>query len=164
MLTVSNTGVLCCVLLATAGCFRYTQVPLENAPIGEKVRVRMSETALQRLLETVGGNSTESGRTIEGVLLQVNERDLLLAIPVASRGLQTPTAFHQRAVVRHDDVMELCVKQLDRQKTAVVLATAGAALSAILMRFVIGEYGGTTKPPPDPGPLEAIVRANRIPY
>lgn len=154
----SRSGMaLLSLLLATTGCFHYTPVPLSRLPEGGEVRVRLSERGATRLGGGEGNQLAHLDRTVEGDLVRVNGEILMVAVPVAARHaapFARSPAMYRRVAIPLEDVLAVELRELDRKKTGIVLAGAGAAVFAFVLYHFGGEFGGTTKPPPDPGPGE----------
>lgn len=147
------------VLIASAltlGCFEYRQVPIAAAPVGKEVRVNLTDAGYNRLAGTAGDQLPRLRRTIEGPLISATEQSLLLGVTSWQGRAGTRETLHQRIAVPVSDVLGLERRMLDRRKTTIIAAGAGAALLAFIGYYVSGEFGGTTSPFPEPGQGESL--------
>jgi len=90
------------------GCYSYRVVPVEQAPVGETVRARVSSAEAERLREVIGRDD----RVVEGELLAPPDSAILVAVrtSVIDASVQT----HQRVTVPRQGLVELEVRRLDR--------------------------------------------------
>ena len=147
------------VLLLTPlalGCFEFRQVPIAAAPVGKEVRVNLTDSGYHRLAATAGDQVPRLRRTLEGPLISVDEKGLVLGITSWQGRPGSRESLYQRIAVPVSDVLGLERKVLDRRKTTLIAAGAGAALIAFIAYYVSGEFGGSTSPFPEPGPGETI--------
>jgi hypothetical protein len=140
----------------TLGCFEYRPVPLTTPPVGKEVRVHLTDAGYNRLSETTADGVPRLRRTMDGSLISADGQRLLVAVASWQGRPGTRETLHQRIAVPVSDVISLERKLLDRRKTTLVAAGAGAALVAFIAYYVSGEFGGTTSPFPEPGPGESI--------
>ena len=107
------------------GCYSYQVVPVEQAPVGETVRARVSPAEAERLREVIGRDD----RVVEGELLAPPDSSLLVAVrtSVVDASVQT----HQRVAVPRQGLLELEVRRLDRWKTAGITAVVVGVASAL---------------------------------
>lgn len=116
------------LLAALAGCYSYTAVPVESAPIGADVRARISAAEGERLSEVLGSED----RTLEGQLVERQDGGILMTVatvPVVS-GVSVERG-RQRVVVPRGGLLALEVRRLDRPKTIGVIAIAAAAATYV---------------------------------
>jgi hypothetical protein len=147
------------VLLLTplaVGCFEFRQVPVAAAPIGQDVRVRVTDAGYDRLAATIGEQVPRLRRILDGPLISVDDRSLLMGLATWHGRPGSRESLYQRVSVPLSDVISVERKVLDRRKTTLVAVGAGAVLIAFIARYVSGEFGGTTSPFPEPGPGESI--------
>jgi hypothetical protein len=107
------------------GCYSYRVVPVEQVPVGETVRARVSAAEAERLREVIGRDD----RVLEGQLLAPADSGVLVAVrtSVIDAAVQT----HQRILVPRQGLLELEVRRLDRWKTAGIAAVVVAAATAV---------------------------------
>ena len=139
-----------------AGCFRYSYVPLADAPVGQEVRVHLSREGHARLSSAVGEALPDLPRVVDGSLVQANARQLLISVRVATDSRVASAGLRQRLAIPAGDIQQLEVRQLDRKKVVLIGVGAGLALGAIIAHYVGGVFGGTTGPFPEPGPTELV--------
>ncbi|MGH7476284.1 MAG: hypothetical protein ACRELD_08345 [Longimicrobiales bacterium] len=145
------TGAMLAVSLT--GCYTYIPVEPGSAPAGAEVRARITAAEAQRLANIRGSAS----RSLEATVESRNDGSLLLRVPVAERqSARTVEAIHQRIEVLDSEILELELRQLDRTRTAAVIAGGALALgAAAVIGFQGSEPGGE---PPDGGtPPEARI-------
>ena len=151
---LARHGVLAGILFGGAGCFEYAHVPLDPMPVGHSVRALLSDSGFARLALASDGELPSLSRAIEGDLVRADSDSISLAVRVWSGGAGADNQLEQLLVIARRDVLEIEVKQLDRQKTAIVGAIAGAALAAFVVHELSGHFGGTTTGTGPPGPTE----------
>jgi hypothetical protein len=134
------------------GCYQFTRVPLEGAPVGREVRVHLSEAGYLRLADEVGEFVPHLGHTVEGDLVQADEQQLLVAVPSRPDAATGGVGFHQRVAIPLSDVVGIELKEFNKGRVALITVSAGAALVAFIVYYVSGEFGGTTAPFPEPAP------------
>jgi hypothetical protein len=120
------------VLMSTVfgGCYSYRVVPVEQAPVGETVRARVSPAEADRLREVIGRDD----RVVEGELLAPPDSAILVAVrtSVVDASVQT----HQRVTVPRQGLLELEVRRLDRWKTVgIAAAVVGVASALAITQF-----------------------------
>ena len=118
------------LLAALAGCYSYTTVPVESAPIGADVRARISAAEGERLSEVLGSED----RTLEGQLVDRQDGGILMTVataPVVS-GVSVERG-RQRVAVPREGLLALEVRRLDRPKTIGVIAVAAAAATYVAL-------------------------------
>lgn len=140
----------------SSGCFQYTQVPLAQAAVGREIRVHLTDSGYARLHETAGDQLPQLRKTVEGPLIAANDQRILVAVPVWTGGPTTHEILQQRVAIPIADVLGLERKSLDKRRTTLIVAGAGAALVAFIAYHVSGEFGGTTGTFPEPGQTESI--------
>jgi hypothetical protein len=107
------------------GCYSYRVVPVEQAPVGETVRARVSAAEAEQLRDLIGRDD----RLVVGQLLASPDSNLLVAVRTA--GADAPVQMHQRITVPRQGLLELEVRRFDRWKTLGVAAVAVAAVTAV---------------------------------
>lgn len=106
------------------GCYSYRVVPVEQAPVGETVRARVSLTEAVRLREAIGRDD----RVVEGQLLEAADTSILVAVRTPS---DATVRTHQRVALPRSGLLELEVRRFDRLKTAGIAAVIVAAVTAV---------------------------------
>ena len=121
------------VVLAAAtlgGCYSYRVVPVEQAPVGQTVRARVSVAEAERLREVLGRDD----RVLEGELLAPPDSSILVAVRTSLVDASVQT--HQRIAVPRQGLLELEVRRLDRWKTLGITAIViGAATAVAVSQF-----------------------------
>lgn len=132
-------------VVLTVGCFRYTGVQPVSLPAnGQQVRVELTSDGFGRLVAALGPDFPHSGRHVEGELVEADAAQLLVAIRVWSDGAGPANQLQQRVSIPVRDVVELQVKALDTQRTALVAVGAAAVLGSVVAHHLRGTFGGTT--------------------
>ena len=153
--------VVALAVLLCPGCFRYTPVALDQVPVGTAIRAQLSAEGLQRL-------QSRLDTTVEGSLLRATELDarligrdterVLLSIPWVRTGdVYKSQTLHQEVDLPRADVLQISLKRLDRKRTGAVVGVLAVAVGVTAYKVLTGESGGTTRPPDDPGPVEAVI-------
>ena len=122
------------------GCYSYQVVPVEQAPVGQTVRARVSPAEAERLREVIGRDD----RVVEGELLEPPDSGILVAVRTSDAEASVQT--HQRVTVPRQALVELEVRRLDRWKTlgitAVLVGAAGALAASQFNTDKPTENGG----------------------
>ena len=114
---------------ALSACFAYTAAPPSGLRIGERVRVRVSGAEADRLEQTLG----QSGRTIEGDLLEQADSSISLGVPLPYQLDATTMASRaqQRIVIPRAELQALELRRLDKMRTSLLVGVGVAAVVAI---------------------------------
>lgn len=118
-----------------SSCYSYTSVPLESAPSGEEVRVRISSTRAEELQEVL----LREDRVLEGTVVSADVGSLLLEVPaavVAAAG--QVDRLNQRVTLTGPEIVEVEVRHLNKLKTGAV----AAAIVATGTYLAIQAFGG----------------------
>jgi hypothetical protein len=107
------------------GCYSYRVVPVEQAPVGETVRARVSPTEAERLRDVLGRDE----RVLEGQLLAQPDSAILVAVRTSL--VDASVSTHQRVALPRQGLLELEVRRLDRWKTLGVAGLVVAAATAV---------------------------------
>jgi hypothetical protein len=143
---------------ALAGCYAYTAVPVESAPVGADVRARISAAEAERLRDVLGGED----RTLNGRLEERQDSGAIL-MTVATVPRYDGVALErgrQRILVPREGLVTLEMRRLDRRKTIGVIAVAAAAATYV----VVNQFGtekaqsGTNRGNPERRVARPIVR------
>ena len=141
------------LLLALPGCYTYVPIQLEAVPTGAAVRSRLAPEGAARIEGLIQSNS----RVIEGKLLERDDQQVLLFVPSAREtvGYQVQT-LHQVLAIPRSHIYDVELRRLDRARTYGLVALAGAALAAVVVRVISGGSENKTDPPGGGGPEEWI--------
>lgn len=136
-----------------AACYRYVPVEPAEAPVGAEVRAHLAERARARLQPLLRGTE----RHLDGEVLGRGTDTLLLELPVAmpADGLRT-RELSQRVNLSHDDILALELKELDRVRTAALVAGLGTGVVVLAAKALSGRTESQTLPPGG-GPPEIVV-------
>ena len=141
-LTLATLAVL------VGGCYSYRVVPVEQAPVGETVRARVSPTEAARLRDVIG----REDRLLEGQLLETADTSILVAVRTPS---DATVRTHQRVALPRSGLVELEVRRFDRLKTAGIAAVFVAALTAV----AVNQFNSST---PSGGEGKGGTNASRV--
>jgi hypothetical protein len=144
-------------VILTAGCYRYEYVPLASAPVGEEVRVHLSEQGFARLIDGQRDEAAVTSPRLDGRLELSADNLVVLTVTLPSDPGNSRVDLRQRLLIPAGDVLQVERRQLDKTKTAIVAVGTTALVAALVVRSVSGTFGGSTKEPP---PQES---ENRIP-
>ena len=123
------------LLFLTAGCYTYSEVPVQNAAPGASVRARVSGTEADRLEAVLG----RDGRVLEGSVVENNGEELLLAVRSATTAAGTSTdRLYQRLTIPGSEIVELEARRIDPWRTAGVVAV-GVGLAAYVAVVALQE-------------------------
>jgi hypothetical protein len=138
------------LLVVTAACFEYTTVRPELAQVGRPVRVHLTEPGFSRLSAEAAGALPHLGRVIEGDLVEATGQQMLVAVRVGWDPSVEGDRLQQRLAIPIADIWQVEVRQLNKTKTALIVAGATVAVGSIIVSTIHGQYGGTTiGPQPD---------------
>jgi hypothetical protein len=117
------------VAFALSACYSYAAAPPSGARVGERVRVRVSGAAADRLEPTLG----HSDRTIEGDLLEQADSSIALGVALPNQmGAGTMTSRpQQRIVIARAELQELELRRLDKVRTSLLVGVGVGAVVAI---------------------------------
>lgn len=138
--------------LATAGCYRYTEVPVASLQPGAEVRARLTAVAVDRLRD--GGSG--AGRLIEdftvtGRVSRIPSDSLVLDVTVAQPDatFRGPSTLASLALARAD-LRSAELRRIDRGRTTLTVAAIGAAAVAFAV-FAVNRGGRSLGTIPGPG-------------
>ena len=117
--------------LVLAGCYSYTTLPPGSAPIGERVRVRVSGAEAERLEPIIG----VTDRQIEGELLEQADSSVSLEVPLllpAQGGGTVAERAHQRIIIPRSDLQEVELRRIDKTRTTLLVGGGIAGVAAIV--------------------------------
>lgn len=141
------------VALLFAGCYRYVPLEPAEAPVGAEVRAHLTEGARARLQPLLRGTE----RHLNGEVVGRGTDTLVLELPVAmpADGLRT-RELAQRVNLSREDMVALERKELDRLRTAALVAGLGTGVVALAVKVLSGRTESQTLPPGG-GPPEIVV-------
>ncbi len=144
--TVLRLSIVTLALLFGAGCYRYTPVRVEAAPVGADVRVELTAEAATRLESTLG----YAADALTGSLVERDPRLVVRTEVPPVRGL-VRRSLRQPVVLEPGDVVVVHVRELDRTRTALLAGGVAAAVVGVAAMAISGTFGGTTEPgrPPE---------------
>lgn len=140
-------------VLAT-GCFKYTYVRPAQAPVGSQVSVHLTESGFSRLSSSVGSDVPRLERTIEGTVVQSDSSKMLVATRVWTESASSRDWLEQRLDIPTSDITQVELKQLNKRNATLIGVGAGVVFAALVVGWVTGAFGGTTKGEGDPGEPE----------
>lgn len=146
-----------------AGCYSFTPIPVDPAPVGQNVRVYVTRTGAPEVLSVT--ESVGVIPEIRGQVTGVEDGSLLLRMPIRPEpGTGAGLAdIAQLVRVPTDEIVALELQEFSPARTAFLVA-GGAALAAAIV-FVIIDASGQDGPtdPPDPPLLMRRMPILRIP-
>ena len=130
-------GLLACALSA---CYSYAAAPPSGAHVGERIRVRVSGAESDRLEPALG----QSGRTIEGDLLEQADSSIVLgvALPYQLDATTMASRAQQRIVIPRAELQELELRRLDKLRTSLLVGVGVAGVVAIAASKGSSLFGG----------------------
>ncbi len=126
------------LVVLLAGCYRNVPVRIGSVPPGSDVVVRLTVEGRQHVEELTGLRRVE----LSGQLLQWAE-EITISVPVIVRSGTLDRGLRQPITVRADEVVGVDVRELDRGRTAIVVAGVGAVVGAVLVATVVKVIGGS---------------------
>lgn len=153
-------GALLAVVLSGSGCYHYVAVSPDMVAANEKVRVRITPSAAQRLSNELGMYTTE----IDGKLSRRAPDSLVVAVPIERkyRGIAIDSTL-QSLTLGRSEVIDVRRSELSRGRT--ILTGAGVVAGfALLVHEVVqltNPNPGTDETLPPPPPLGARTHARR---
>jgi hypothetical protein len=137
------------MLIALSGCYSYATIDPANTQPGTSVRARINgQTADQ--LEPLLGMET---RILTGLIIAAAPDTMIIEVPISSsdpNGGRGITRLNQRVSVPRSGMLELESRTLNRGRTAIVAASAGAGITALIVTgYILGP--GKEKLPGEPG-------------
>jgi Na+/H+-dicarboxylate symporter len=142
-----RTAVALLLMLSVGGCYKYSYEPLAQAPVGEDVRVHLSEQGFARLMES-RRDFTPASPTIDGKLAANGAGEIALMISLPPNPTTPGLELRQSVSIPASDVLQIERRQLDRTKTTVAAVGAGAVVAGLIVYSVRGTFGGTTTETP----------------
>lgn len=147
---------LSALLLPLVGCYSHAVTSLDAVSPGQHVRVTVTPAAGEQISQLVGYEE----RTLEGELAEITDGAFYMTIPsgVRQEGFRFET-LHQKLRFTQEDVVMIERRQLDRTRTALLVAGVGVAVTAVVLDSFRGKSGGDTRQPPGEPPSQV-----RIPW
>ncbi len=139
---------LIALAFSSSGCFRYVPAQLETTAPGEGVRVLTTRRGAAELANIL--DLGETAPIVDGTLVGVEGRDLLLLVPAGRRqdGFMS-TNLSQTIRIPTGEIVSFRRRELDKASTGFVLA-AGAGLATAVVLFILNPSGGENMTPEDP--------------
>jgi hypothetical protein len=129
-----------------AGCHKYTPINSTAVPVGAEVRAHLTERGLQQL-EFVPRRDPWQ---VDGSLMRIDERDLVLSIPLPSDG-RSPgrRQINQLVTLTREDFVGLDLKETDHTRSALTIGAVGAAFAVVAIMIVTGDFDNDEQVPED---------------
>lgn len=156
------------------GCVSYMPVELQTVPPGRDVRVEMTRLGFAALPEIPG----QSGPRLVGTIAGRDDEQLRLRVPIAV--LQDGSALRQEVVIPARDILRAEIREVNRTRTGIVIATGLATGVALYLsldrgRPFTGEEeeereeegdGGPAQPAQSPSasPWRSVLLSIRVPF
>jgi hypothetical protein len=158
------------VVLGTAvfasGCYTYVPTQFTTIPIGEGVRVYLSQSGVDRLRQV--GAEALPGLTdrpvLSGRLVRRDASEFSLQVPVGTR----QTGFHtaeidQQVTLPVADLVQVERRQVSSLRTALSVAGGTAALASVVVLVVNGARRPVDNGGPDPDNLRIPLLSVPVP-
>jgi hypothetical protein len=151
---IRNAAVVLGTSVFTGACYSYVPASFNAVPIGEGVRLYLSEAGLDSLRRAAGDAIPSIGDrpVVSGILVRRDANDLSLRIPVATR----QSGFHeteldQRVSLPVADLIQVEQRKLSTAKTALAVAASAVVLTTLVVTVMTGARQpiDTGNPPSD---------------
>lgn len=148
--------VLSAAILAAlaSGCYRYSDVTADALRPGARVRARISAAEAQQLSQQLGSER----RVLEGEVVAADASAVTMAIRSDLEPSSTTSLLRQRVAIAPSAILELQVRELDRARTAGVVAAGVAAVAVAALAIEGGVFGGGNEKPNNEANLIPIIR------
>jgi hypothetical protein len=159
-LVVVGTAVL------SSGCYTYVPAQFTTIPIGEGVRVYLSQAGVDRLRQV--GADALPGLTdrpvLSGRLVRRDASEFSLQVPVGTR----QAGFHvaeldQQVTLPVTDLVQVERRQVSNVRTAISVAAGTAALTTVVVMIVNGARRPVDNTGPDPDNLRIPIFSLPVP-
>jgi hypothetical protein len=138
----ARIGVLL-VMATLGGCYSYLPTRPESVPLGEAVRLRLTEQEAANFPDL----RLDAGRLLEGRLFRVTDAAVTVETMIGVNDPQRGTrALMQRVDVPMDGMIELERRQLERARTGFLVGGGAAVLTAIVVAQLQGSGGDDDGP------------------
>lgn len=119
-----------------AGCYSYSRVPVDSAPLGEDVRLVVTRDGAMDFLNVY--ETQEAAPTFVGNLEGRESGSLLVRVPVPGDPTSGPSSLQIQQMVRvpMTEVLSLERRTLDPVKTGAVIAGATALGTIIILQIL----------------------------
>jgi hypothetical protein len=132
--------------LALSACHKYTPINSAAVPVGAEVRAHLTERGLQQLEFVPRRDVWE----VDGALLGVNDRDLVLSITLPADPRATSRRnLSQTITLTRDDYVGLDLKEPDHTRSALVVGGIGAVFGAVALAILSGTFDNEEETVPD---------------
>lgn len=129
-------ALLAILIASTAGCYRYVPAQMEATPPGTEVRLLVTRAGTSELTEVVDVEG--DAPLVDGTLVEMQNDDLVLSVPVAQRqdGFMTST-IEQRVRVPAGEVVSFQRREINGLLTATAMTGVAAGVAALVL--VLGD-------------------------
>ncbi len=141
--------------LFLTGCYSFHATELDHPPLGEQVRMTVTRAGAAEYTEVTGRD--EAIPRMEGELVAHDGGHMTLRIPVGSPLLPGSANVGSLIRVPEGEILELERRELDRTRTALLVAGSTLAATALVLAIMDGFAGGPGIDPGD-GDLDARPR------
>ncbi len=133
--------------LALSGCYTYRPTSLEELHEGEKIRARLTGAEARAIEQYI----PRDARTVDATLIENGGDSLLLGIPVITdaRGYRVET-LSQRIRVSRAGIVDLETRELDRNRTLLVIGASMVAIGGLIAAAGGGSADDNPQPPGPP--------------
>ena len=137
--------------IVLGGCFTYTPIQLDTAPVGHEVRVSLTRQEMAVILDADDLGLPEYGPPrLRGILTGRDESGLTIGIPIPTgQDYFLRSSIYRQIKVPSSSVVQLELRQLHRGRTVLAIASAVGGIAATLSFFILKDAG---KPVPG-GPV-----------
>jgi hypothetical protein len=128
------------VLPFAGGCYKYTRVPIEAAPVGADVRLIVNRAGVPQLSGMA--DSDDVAPSVTGQLAGREGGALRLRVPLTSvqQPGQSSLDLAQMLEIPQDQVLSLELQRIDPVRTG-LLVGGGVAAAAFVLYKIIDAYG-----------------------
>jgi hypothetical protein len=141
--------------LSLAGCYTYHAAELDRPPVGEQVRMTVTRAGASEYTEVTGRD--EAVPRMEGELVAHDGGHMTLRIPVGNPMLPGSANVGSLIRIPEGEVLQLEQRELNRTRTALLVAGSTVAATALVLAIMDGFAGGPGIDPGD-GDLDARPR------
>lgn len=149
-----------------SGCYTYVPAQVATIPLGEGVRVYLSQSGVERL-RAIGADALP-GLTdrpvLSGRLVRRDATEFSLQVPVGTR----QAGFHQAQLDQQvtlplSDLAQVEQRRVSRARTGLAVAAGTAALATVAVMIVSGARNPASNGGPDPDNLRIPVFSVPLP-
>jgi len=137
------------LLLGTVvGCYSFTPVPVEPAPVGENVRVYVTRTGAPEYLSVA--NEVGSVPEIRGRVEGEEGGSLLLRMPIRAEAGASALDIAQVVRVPTQEIVALELQEFSLPRTAALVGAGAAGVAFLLYVIIDAGRGDDGRDVPDP--------------